>query len=303
MGFLSRLLGRPSAAPRWAACLGPEEWVAFEAELRQALAARSLPSGARAVRGGALALRAGATLGLGPIARKCRGHDRARWAALIAEHLDVALAPDDGTLALLAADFAEARTRLKVQLVPDDFVRPGWEEGLNFKTFATGVKAALVYDLPTQVRSVRPEDVRRWGRPSAELFDLAGANVRAEPEAPAVEPMEIPEERVTLQLLVGDSFFVCSHALWLDHHPEAASDRGALVAVPSRHEILFHPIRDASAQRAMTVLAAMASDLHAKLPGPISPNVFWLKDGAAALIPVHAPPSALAAALAGLAEP
>ena len=95
------------------------------------------------------------------------------------------------------------------------------------------------------------------------------------------------EDDVVLKQLLGDSFFVCSHALWLGNHSEAASDRGVLVAVPSRHTILFHPICDASAWRALSTLPFMAADLQSKLPGPVSANIFWLKEGHVIDVPVR----------------
>ena len=290
MGLFSKLFGRSTSTPEWAAFLGPDEYAAFASHLRQALAARSLPSSVADLRSGAVALKFGkesGSLGFSPIARKCRGLEQEKWAGLIAEHLDRALEPNDELIARLGADFEAARAYLKVQLVPDGFMRPDWEEGLNFKTFGTGVKAALVYDLPTLVHSVPAADVRRWARAGSELFDVAAENVWTEAEKPAIERVDIAEARVAFEQLVGDSFFICSHALWLDRYPQASSDRGALVAVPSRHTVLFHPIRDASAWRAMSSLPFMAADLHSKLPGPVSSNIFWVKGGKVTDIPVR----------------
>lgn len=312
MRLLSKIFGHASVTPDWASFFAPEAYALFEQHLRKALAARSLPHGARAVRSGAIMLKDGASLGFGPIARKCHGTEPETWAALIAEHLERALEPDDEVIARLGADFEAARAYLKVQLVPDGFVRSDWKEGLNFRTFGAGIKAALVYDLPTSVQTVPADHVGGWARPAAELFELAAGNVRNETagEPLVVERVDVPAEHVVLSQLVDDSFFVCSHALWLDRYRDSASERGAFVAIPSRHTVLFHAIRDASAWRAMTSLPLIAMDLHSKLPGPISPNLFWMKDGVATLVPVRPsgeqlqvlPSQAVLDALAGLTE-
>lgn len=313
MGFFSRLVGRSSSPPEWAAFFEPDEYAVFEGKLREALAARSLPNGAGDVRSGAIPFKIGkedGSLGFGPIARKCRGLKLEQWAALIAEHLDRALEPNEALVARLAADFQAAREYLKVQLVPDGFVRPDWEENLNFRTFGPGVKAALVYDLPTSVHSVPAADVRRWARASSELFEIAADNVRAEPEKPTIEHVDIADAGVAFEQLLGDSFFVCSHALWLDQYHQASSERGVLVAIPSRHTVLFHPIRDASAWRAMSTLPFMAADLHSKLPGPVSSSIFWVEGGRVTEIPVRRvgaelqvmPSESVTNAMAGLQE-
>lgn len=83
-----------------------------------------------------------------------------------------------------------------------------------------------------------------------------------------------------------------------------------LVSVPSRHTVLFHAIRDASAWRALSALPFMTRRLHSELPGPVSPNVFWLKDGQVTDVPVRGagdqlqlmPPESLVNNMAGLQE-
>ncbi len=289
MGFFD-FFRRAPGPPEWAAFFSLEEYGRFASTLRVALESRSLTISESHLRSGSVPIKVGSedgSLGFGPIARKCRGLDPQTWPELINEHLDRALALKDDETARFRQDFEAARPFLKVQLMPDHFVRADWTEGLNFRTFGAGIKAALVYDLPTRVHSVPADDVRHWKRASAELFEIAAENVRAEAVQPAVEQVRMEEEDVVLKQLLGDSFFVCSHALWLGSHAEAVSDRGALVVVPSRHTILFHPICDASAWRALSALPFMAADLHSKLPGPVSANIFWLKDGQIIDVPVR----------------
>lgn len=56
-------------------------------------------------------------------------------------------------------------------------------------------------------------------------------------------------------------------------------DAGALVAVPTRHLLAFHPIVDGSAADALNDLATYAVRAHDEGPGPLSPRVYWWHDG------------------------
>ncbi len=291
MGILDKLFGRVTAPPPWAGFFTAEEYARFVAVLQPALTARGLPTDTGSLRGGVLPARIGSedsALGLAPIARRCHGADEASWAALIEEHLARALESQADTRARLAADFEAARSLLKVQLMPERARRADWEEGLNYQVFAPGVLAVLNYDLPTVVHSVPAADVRGWGRAPAELWAIATENVRAEVPPPEREVLDVGGHRV--EQLTGDSYFVCSHALWLD----APEDTGLLVAVPSRHIVLFQPVgpRDladeveATTLAAIDVLSQLAHRLYATVPGPVSSEVFWRRGALVERVPV-----------------
>lgn len=287
MGILDKLFSRVTSPPPWAGFFTAEEYARFVALVAPALAARGLPSDTSAIRAGVVPARIGSqesALGLGPIARRCHALPATEWAAALEEHLARALESHEETIARLAGDFEAARACLRVQLMAERMRRADWEEGLNFRAFAPGVLAVLNYDLPTIVHTVPAADVRAWGRPLPELMEIAIHNVRAEAVAPERETIEVAGVR--LEQLSGDSYFVCSHALWLREHAPEIGERGALVAVPSRHTVLFTPIGDASALRAIDVLSQLAQRLYATMPGPVSSEVLWARGDTAERIPV-----------------
>lgn len=287
MSIFQRLFGRSSAPPPWAGFFTADEYARFEALVRPALERRGVTADARAFAGGVLRAEIGgeaSAVGLGPIARRCHGLPSSEWAAAIDAHLDRALESHRQTLARLAGDFEAARLCLKVQLMFERGRRPDWDEGLNYRVFAPGVLAVLNYDLPTVVHSVPAADVRGWGRPLAELLDVAAQNVRAETPPPEREVLDVAGHRI--EQLSGDSYFVCSHALWLAQLAPELTDRGALVAVPSRHSVLFRPIVGAADLAPIDVLSQLAQRLYATVPGPVSSEVFWVRGDAAVRIPV-----------------
>jgi hypothetical protein len=307
MGFLGSLFGGKAGVPEWASALSEAEYRAFAEQLSRALTARSLPAD---VRKGKIAVTVDgqkASVGFDTLSRRCKVLPAETWPREISEYLDIALTSQDAVLAVLAKDFGAARGKLRVQLVPEGFVRPDWSEGLNYVRFGSGIHAALVYDLPSTVTTVPAEHLRGWKRSWEDVLGVATENVRAEIGVPTPEQVDLGDAIV--QQLVGDSYFVCSYALWLDTVPGASSERGALVSVPSRHTVLYHPIRDASAWRVMSALPVLSRDLFDKLPGTLSPNLFWICRGQVIDVPVSdaggqlqvMPSKALCDAMAGLA--
>lgn len=287
MGLLDKLLARAAPVPPWAGFFTAEEYARFVALLCPALEKHGLPSDPAALSAGVLPAKIGTTesaLGLGPIARRCNGLAPDRWAPTIAEHIDRALESHEQTITRLAGDFEAARPFLKVQLMSEGARRPDWEEGLNYRRFAPGVLAVLNYDLPTVVHSVPAADVRGWGLPLPELLEVATENVRQDPTPVDRESLVFAGTRV--EQLSGDGYFVCSHALWLDEQRDHAAGRGLLLAVPSRHLVLFKAIDGPGALAAIEPLSQLAHRLYATVPGPVSSEVFWLRGDSAVHIPV-----------------
>jgi hypothetical protein len=55
--------------------------------------------------------------------------------------------------------------------------------------------------------------------------------------------------------------------------------------MPARHYALIHVLRDKTARPALLMMARLARNLHAQEQGPISPDVFWWRDGGWMAIP------------------
>ena len=312
-GHLKWILDGQRGVPEWADVFSKAECPSLVERLSVALAARSLQTNVGYF--GSIPLTKNgerARIEFGTLAKRCKVLPPEAWDREIAEYLDLALSNIKALTDPFARDFSAARANLKIQLVSDDQVRPGWVEGLNYVGFGSGVKTALVYDLPTLVTAVPPEHPAEWNRPWAELFEIASANVRAAVGDIAPKPVKIDEGGM-LQELAGRSYFVCSYALWLETIAGAKSDRGTIVVIPNRHTVLYHPIRDAGARRAMTWLKALAQTLAGDMPGPITTNLFWIRDGHVVDVPVQKvvkekghelramPPPELVAAMDGLA--
>jgi hypothetical protein len=84
-----------------------------------------------------------------------------------------------------------------------------------------------------------------------------------------------------IEALMGDSFFTASHALFLEEYlPEPVPELGALVAIPHRHLVIYHPIVDKTALAALQVMLPMAIGIFQEGPGSVSPSVYWWREAA-----------------------
>lgn len=150
---------------------------------------------------------------------------------------------------------------------------------MHAREVAEGLRLALALDGPDSVRLLTEEDVARAGADA-----LWGAAQRALIRAPMRHEEVRLDGHPVLYSVYGDAHSVATKAVVL---PEVVAevtgrrmpDAGALVAVPTRHLLAFHPIVDGSAADALNDLATYAARAHDEGPGPLSPRVYWWHDG------------------------
>ncbi|MCQ4208982.1 immunity 49 family protein [Streptomyces longispororuber] len=206
------------------------------------------------------------------LAQRCRATPEEDWPELVEGFFD-ALA--DASSGGESAEELLAATCLR--LVPAGALPA---DGFGYlRGVADGLHLALALDSPTSVRILDDTDVERAG---ADALWAAGQRnlVRA--------PIRHEEVRLdghpVLHSVYGDSPFVAGKALIL---PELVAevtgrrmpDAGALVVVPTRHLLAFHPIVDGSAADAVNDLATYAVKAHDDGPGSLSPRVYWWHEG------------------------
>lgn len=289
MGFLKRALGGGGErAPEWAAPLDADGHRAFMAALDAELRGRGreyrIENGFVVADLDAPGMGPGTQLGLTNLTQLCAALPRQQWPKAIRDHFDnlVRAARDEAELDSMATDFERIRHLLKVRLFSADQLGgipmdppARWE-------VAPGIVAALVYDLPTTVRTVSPAHVAAWPQVQAELVGVGLDNVRRDPVQRQTVPLE---GGGAIEALTGDHFFVASHALMVTDHVSEADGHGTLVAIPTRHAVLFHAIRDASVVRAVNTLIVVANGMFRQGPGSISPSLFWWRGGTFSMLP------------------
>ncbi|NEB40183.1 immunity 49 family protein [Streptomyces sp. SID14515] len=231
----------------------------------------SARDGARPRVDGATAVRERSTHDLTVLAQRCGAAAPEDWPALIAQHFT--------TLDTVARGGESAEELLRgavLRLLPAEALTADEASGYGYAWQpADGLVTALALDAPDSVRMLTDADVERAG---LDALKAAGrANLLAEP----VEHEEIrTPSGALLHSVYGDSHFVASKALVLGDLARSLTghelpEAGALVVVPTRHLLAFHPIVDATVVDAVNDLGMYAMGAYEDGPGPVNPLLYW----------------------------
>lgn len=177
------------------------------------------------------------------------------------------------------------RAALRLRLVAEDTV--AWANGFRAsEAFAPGVRTVFALDTPRGAVGV-PDEVldHQGGARALRATALHNTLTREQPDACiAIRPD--PKDNLPLGSflqLAGRSHYVASLALDLVGRARAVGVEpgpdGLFFAVPSRNLLLLHAIRDAACQDSMNALAVRAIRAFQQVPGTITPNAFWWRDG------------------------
>ena len=287
MSQISRFFGSRDDVPDWAKFFAPDDYRAFLEAVDGEMRRRQIPfefgdgtvhlSPSEADR---------ADYGLLNLAQTCHATGRAEWELTIREHFDNAFRStrDSEELDARSGSLDAVKSCLKVRLYHTDYLAQMGDTGLIHRVPAEGLIETLVYDLPGSVRTVPPDHVDKWGVSEDELFRIGLDNVRSEQPPPVRQQFDVGKGAV-LQALVGDSFFTASHILFLEDHVRPASEFGAIVAVPHRHAVLFHPIADMRVIGAVNSMIPIAFGMYQEGPGSLSAGIYWWKAGKLTLLP------------------
>jgi hypothetical protein len=284
---ISRFFGSRDDVPDWAKFFAPEDYRAFLQAVDDEMRRRQLPfefgDGTVHITPPGAEM---ADYGLLNLAQTCHATGRAEWEPTIREHFDNAFrsSRDSEELDARAGTLDGIRSSLKVRLYHTDYLEQMGDTGLIHRVPAEGLIETLVYDLPGSVRTVPPDHVAKWGVEAEELFRIGLGNVRAEQPPPLLQTFDVGKG-AAIQALVGDSFFTASHALFLEEHLRPPPAFGAVVAVPHRHAVLFHPITDMRVIGAVNSMIPIAFGMYQEGPGSLSSGLYWWRDGKLKLLP------------------
>jgi hypothetical protein len=212
---------------------------------------------------------------LGSLAHTCSTVPQEQWPGLVDAHFDRLRQASQG------GESAEELLRsVHARLLPADSISPELAGALRYaRVVADGLVFAYALDGPTSVRILTDRDVERAGLEA--LGEAGRANLMRVP----VRHEEVGVEgQARLHSVYGDSPFVASMALFLAEVAakvvgERLPDAGALVVVPTRHNLVYHPITDGSVVDAVNSLASYALGAHEDGPGALSPRVYWWHRG------------------------
>lgn len=223
--------------------------------------------------------RGGTTIGLWNIGALCAGRDSAEWPQLIDDHVRLVATPARDLTDVTEAEFVSGVCLRLVETawVPDP-------DALGYaRLVAPGLLEVLAVDLGDAV--VTPSRDELAGRGTiAGLVALGRENLRVLLEGDAVRSGTVGGNgtRGRFTALRGESLFTASLALVLAETMQRFTGdedwgRGVLVAVPSRHELLYRLIDAADARLALQhMLQAAFLGFHDDV-GRLSPDVYWVR--------------------------
>jgi hypothetical protein len=218
--------------------------------------------------------------GLWNIAVLCRddpGGEKA-WPELIAGYAD----------ALLKGNSRESQARVAA-LTPEEArglvypsIRSAEKMGSLYPSapeVAAGLVELLALDMADNTVFLDDSEVARLGGRES-LRESALANLLALP-APTHKRVGGPDAHV--EVIADNSHFTASRVLvmpdLLSRGLGTDAPHGVLVAMPARHWAFIHVLADKTARPSLLKMASMARIAHGREQGPISPDVFWWRDG------------------------
>lgn len=220
--------------------------------------------------------RSGTTLGLWNIGALCAGSDIHDWPELIEDHVRLVTTPARDLAELSPA---ELESSLYLRLVEGDCV-PDPDTLAYARVVAPGLLEVLAVDLGDSVATPSREELSAHGT-IAGLVARGRDNLRALLDGVQVDTVgEGSRGRYTA--LTGASLFTASLALLLQDTVEQVTGesdwgRGVLVAVPTRHRLLYRTIDAPDARLALPRMLEAALDGFYREVGRLSPDVYWVR--------------------------
>ncbi len=220
--------------------------------------------------------RSGTTIGLWNIGALCLRADETEWPQLIDEHVRLVATPARDLSDVTETEFASGLSLRLVdaRTVPDP-------DGLGYaRVVAPGLLEVLSVDLGDAVATPSREELTSRGT-IAGLVERGRANLRALLDSDTVRSGTVGDGgRFTA--VRGESLFTASLALVLPETMERLTGeddwgRGVLVAVPSRHELLYRPIDAPDVRLALQRMLQAAFLGVQDEVGALSPDVFWVR--------------------------
>jgi hypothetical protein len=221
----------------------------------------------------------GGQYGLTNIAAACNASPPKEWPSIVAWHVETVLralaAPSISELdddAVLGHVFVRV---MGLSAFPDlSSIRYRRELGGDLVEL-------LALDSEDSVSLLQDSDVERFGVDTLRHAGLV--NLLGEPFGNC-ERIEV-ESKASFSCLLGDSVYTASRLLTMDDVLRRTTGRaeapyGVLACVPNRHQLAFHVLADAAVLAVLPAMARFALDGFSDGVGPVSPLLYWYRNGA-----------------------
>lgn len=199
--------------------------------------------------------------GLTNLAQSCARVSSFRWKAMIKAHFDSLLASqrEKDAIKSIIHDYPSVKSHLAVRIYPSDYLSSELREHAVFIENLQGALTVLVFDLPTVIQLVVPEEAAQWRLSNDELFrDAIERTWKSYP--PVVSTFELKPFGTFVQV-GGDPAFGATNVLTIHRIPECLGEHGALVCIPTSEQFIAYPINGPETVAAVHALIMLAADL------------------------------------------
>ena len=203
--------------------------------------------------------------------RRLRGEPRERWPALLTELLG-SVPPE---VAAGPGDLHEVADRLLVRLGPPIAGQSADADVWSLTLVEDHLAASLVIDYPSSMSYVTGKMIADSDQDADYWYERALANLRGKSDSSCLQAVH--DESGLLQSQVRDAYD-SSRALLLDFLLPGHEQNGFYVIVPARDHLLTVPI-NAESMMVAPWLRTIAAKMHSEVPYPISPELYWVRDG------------------------
>jgi hypothetical protein len=222
----------------------------------------------------------GRSFGLENLASKCHtsGLDEDRWGEVVDAHIGALLTAYPEVPGDVPADELTSNTYVRLQV--EEALPSEWHDHYRYvRRLGGGLIELLVHRDGDTVRWLRDEDLDPFG--ADKLREVGLRNVR---RVKLDEHLIFDDRGMHFHVVRGESGFGASKLLVL---PDLLGDvlgrgepprDGVVFAVPSRYELAFAPVEPGIAE-ASAALWSYSSWGFSHRPGPLSPYLYWWRDG------------------------
>jgi hypothetical protein len=271
--------------PAWADFLSPVEYFLFTATVLKYFARQKVKA---SINDGLVILPKDSpfemNMGLTNLAQLCHQSAQAEWMTLVTSHFETGkrARQEEKLLAAKLNDLDYSMPLLSVRIYSADYIENVGFEYVVSRPLAEDIHAVLVFDLPSSIQNLQPNQAEAWGFSNDELFDIA---IRQTSNKYSYHLSEQPLKDEKLWFVGGEHFFTASILMEMEKYPQLLGVHGSLVALPNRHAAIFYPIESTGLVYAINQLLPITIGMYGEGPGSLSDQLYLMRENAMTRIP------------------
>ena len=213
-------------------------------------------------------------MGLMNLAQICNQNHPDDWSEIISSHFNLLInsKKEENEILSNINNFEVIKNYIGIRLHSIEYINAIGQENTIFKKITDDIIALLIFDLPSSIKNIKPEEANMWKIESEELFNLGINNIKTKYH---YEKLEEVINDIRIILIQSEDLF-CTNVLFnIESDDDLIGKYGSLVGVPHRHAALIYPIDDLEVVKAINLLIPLIVGMEKEGPGSISNNLLW----------------------------